>query len=248
MSTKSLLTKAVLTAGAVGVLAGAGATAASAATTPAVRGEITAVTHISHRYDGGGAGNWAVDRFTRTLTVDYLGKVSAAQIAADPALASTPYMYTATISDSGSFVNIPLALAPNQGGHYAGVTMKAGQVSGTMTGSGQFGLFYASAKDARGLAPRTLGSFRLNANPAYASPTWPELAFPAGTTFSGVTEAGFGYYYHVPAKTVVTYTYKWAKGKKVAVKHTHVLKAQNWADTAWNGDGQAPRDGQVLGR
>ena len=117
-----------------------------------------------------------------------------------------------------------------------------------MTGSGQFGLFYASARDARGLAPRTLGSFRLNANPAYASPTWPELAFPAGTTFSGVTKAGFGYYYHVPAKTVVTYTYKWAKGKKVAVKHTHVLKAQNWADTAWNGDGQAPRDGQVLGR
>jgi hypothetical protein len=239
---RSLLTKVVLTAGAIGVLAGAGATAASAATTPAVRGEITAVTHLSHRYDGGGAGNWAVDKFSRTLTINYLGKST------DPAFAATPYMYDATISDSGSFVNIPLALAPNQGGSHHGQVMKANQVTGTMTGSGQFGLFYASAKDAKGLVPRTLGNFALNANAAYASYTWPELAFPAGTVFSGVNEGGFGYYYHVPALTVTHVTYKWVHGHKVAVKHVQVLKAQNWADTAWNGDGQAPRDGQILGR
>ncbi len=246
MNTKSLLTKAVLTAGAVSVLAGAGAgagaTAASAATTPAVRGEITAVTHISHRFDGGGAGNWAVDKFSRTLQIQYLGKST------DPAYAKTPYMYTATISDSGSFVNIPLALAPNQGGNHAGQLMKANQVSGKMTGSGQFGLFYASAKDARGLVPSALKSFAVNAYPAYASPVWPELAFPAGTTFVGVNEGGFAYYYDVPALTVTHITYKWVDGKKVAVKHVHILKAQNWADTAWNGDGQAPRDGQILGR
>jgi hypothetical protein len=242
MNTKSLLTKAVLTAGAIGVLAGAGATAASAATTPAVRGEITAVTHISHRYDGGGAGNWAVDKFSRTLHIQYLGKSS------NPAYAKTPYMYTATISDSGTFVNLPDQLAPNQGGRYLGEVMKPNQVAGSMTGSGQFSLFYASAKDAKGLVPRTLNSFALNANPAYASPAWPQLAFPAGTTFSGVNEVGFGYYYHVPALTVTHVTYKWVHGKKVAVKHVRVLKAQNWADTAWNGAGQAPRDGQILGR
>ncbi|HLM88196.1 MAG TPA: hypothetical protein VK284_04075 [Streptosporangiaceae bacterium] len=242
MNTKSLLTKAVLTAGAVGVLAGAGATAASAATTPPVRGEITAVTHISHRYDGGGAGNWAVDKFSRTLQIQYLGKST------DPAYAKTPYMYTATISDTGTFVNLPGQLAPNQGGSHHGQVMKPNQVSGTMTGSGQFGLFYASAKDARGLVPRALNSFALNANPAYGSPVWPELAFPAGTVFSGVNEAGFGYYYNVPALTVTHVTYKWVHGKKVAVKHVQALKAQNWADTAWNDAGQAPRDGQILGR
>jgi hypothetical protein len=234
MNTKSLLTKVVLTAGAVGVLAGAGATAASAATAPAARGTITAVTQISHRYDGGGAGNWAVDKLSRTLQIQYLGKST------DPAYAKTPYMYTATISDSGTFVNLPGQLAPNQGGSHAGQVMKPNQVTGTMTGSGQFGLFYASAKDAKGLVPRALTSFALNANPAYRSSTWPELAFPAGTVFANVSEGGYGYDYNVPAVKVV----KIVHGKKVIV----TLKAQDWQDTAWNGDGQAPRDGQITGR
>ena len=233
MNTKSLLTKVVLTAGTVGVLAGAGA--AGASTLPATRGEITAVTHISHRYDNGGGGRWAVDKFGRTLTIDYLGKST------DPAMAATPYMYTASVSDTGTFANIPLALAPNQGGSHLGQVMKPNQVTGTMNGYGQFSLFYASAKDARGLVPRALTSFTVNANPAYASPVWPELAFPAGTTFAQVNETAYGYDYNVPALKVVT-------TDRHGVKHTHILRAQDWKDTAFNGDGQAQRDGQITGR
>ena len=59
-----------------------------------------------------------------------------------------------------------------------------------------------------------------------------------------MNEGGFGYDYNVPALTVTHI--KVVNGHKVTVKT--VLKAQNWADTAWNGDGQAPRDGQILGR
>ena len=196
------LTRAAIVAAAAGMAGGIAASSASASTTPHARGEITAVTHISHRYDNGGGGRWAVDRFDRTLVVSYLGTST------DPALAATPYEYSATIADAGTFVNLPGQLTPNQGGHNAGRVMQPNQVAGTMTGGGQFGVFYASAKDARGLVPSRLGSFTLNANPAYASPVWPELAFPAGTTFAGLNESWYAYDYNVPAKTVVTITYK----------------------------------------
>jgi hypothetical protein len=245
MNTKSLLTRIGVPVLSLGLLGGLGATlatSASAATTPHVRGEIVQVTHISHRYDGGGAGNWAVDKFNRTLTIDYLGKSS------DPAHAAAPYEYTAQVDDAGTFVNLPGQLTPNQGGHNAGRIMKPNQVTGTMTGHGQFSVFYASAKDARGLTPRSLNSFALNASPAYASSQWPALAFPAGTTITGLNEAAYAYDYTVPAKTVVTYTYKWVNGHKVPVKHVRVLKMQDWKDTAFNGDGQLQRDGNIQGR
>ena len=53
-----------------------------------------------------------------------------------------------------------------------------------MTGYGQFSVFYASAKDARGLTTRSLHSLALNANPAYAS-QWPALADPAAPQSRG---------------------------------------------------------------
>lgn len=236
---RSLLTKAVLTAGAIGVLASAGATAASAATTPA-RGTITAVTQISHSYDNGGGGShWAVDQFKRTLVLTYLGR------SADPA---HPYAYSATIIDKGTFTDLPGQLTPNQGGHSHGKVLKPVQVAGSINGYGQFGVFDASAKAAKGLVPHALRTFALNANAAYASPTWPERAFAPGTTFTGVNEAAYGYDYNVPAVTVTHITYKWVNGHKVAVKHVKVLPAQDWKDTAFNGDGQLRFDGNITGR
>ena len=82
---KSLLTKALLSTGAFAVLAGSAGTAvASAATHPA---PLTAVTKITNRLDGGGGGSWAYDSFARDLALTYLGKVTPAMVAANPALA-----------------------------------------------------------------------------------------------------------------------------------------------------------------
>ena len=113
MNTKSLLTRIGVPVLSLGLLGGLGATlatSASAATIPHVRGEIVQVTHISHRYDGGGAGNWAVDKFNRTLTIDYLGKSS------DPAHAAAPYEYTARVNDAGRLSTCPASSPPTRAG------------------------------------------------------------------------------------------------------------------------------------
>lgn len=234
---KSLLTKALLSAGAFAVLAGSAGTAvASAATHPA---PTTAVTKITSRYDSGGNGNWATDNFTRTLALTYLGKSK------DPAHATAPYMYSATLTDSnGSFKDIPFAYTPNQGGRDLGKVLKPTQVGGPMSGFGDFGLFYSSAKANNphvfaneGVPVRLRG---VTQNGEYPSSTWPELAFPAGTTFNGLNESWWGYTYQVPATTHTVVIN--------GVKHVIKTKAENWADTAWNGDGQlAPADGNITG-
>jgi hypothetical protein len=253
MNTKSLLTKAALTAGAVGILAGAGATAASAATTPAYHGHsstVTAVTRLINRNDGGGGPNpWAYDTMTRTLAVTSLGKVTitpamvTANSALAPYLGQVMYQYDATLHDVGTFKDIPGQLTPNQGGRYLGDVLKPTQVSGPMSGYGDFGLFYSTAKVN---SPRTFANegvpirLKNGQNTAYPSYTWPELAFPAGTSFVGVNEFDFGYVYQVPAtvRTVVIH----------GVKHVIRTRAQNWADTAANGDGQLQHDGNITGR
>lgn len=73
----------------------AAASAASAATTA---GTVTAHTKIVQRYDGGGAGNWAVDSMGRTLVISYLGK------SGNPA---DPYAFDAQLSDNGGFTDLP---------------------------------------------------------------------------------------------------------------------------------------------
>jgi hypothetical protein len=225
MNTKSLLQTAAVTLGAIGVLATAGAASASAATVH----PLTAKTQITNRLDGGGNGSWAYDTFNRVLSLQYLGK------SADPAHATAPYMYDAQVRDTGTFKDIPGKYTPDQGGKDLGLILKPNQVTGTMEGSGQWGVFYASSKDARGLVPSHLNGPALNT--LYPSSTWPELAFPQGTVFNGVSEFNYSYEYTVPA-TTVTHN-----------GHKHVYKAQTWLDTASNGDGQLSHaDGNITGR
>jgi hypothetical protein len=225
---------------ATGVIALGVPAALAASASAATNHTTTAVTHITNRYDGGGNGNWAYDSFNRTLTIEYLGK------SADLAYAATPYMYTAQLKDTGTFRDIPGAFTPNQGGHDAGKVLRPTQVTGAMNGFGDFGVFYSSARVnsphtyANEGVPIRLRGVIQNGLPQFASPAWPELAFPAGTTFSGVNEAWWGYTYQVPA-TVRTVTIH-------GVKHVIRTKAQNWVDAAWNGDGQLPHDGNITGR
>ena len=244
---KSLLTKALLSAGAFAVLAGSAGTlatsAASAATHPA---PLTAVTKITNRLDGGGGGSWAYDSFARNLALTYLGKVTPAMVAANPALAPYlgMYQYNATLNDSGTFKDMPGQLTPNQGKDH-GRTLKPVQVSGPMAGYGQFGVFYASqrALSYHGVlytVPPALKGTARNASPQYASSVWPELAFPNGTVFAGVTESGYSYTY----KAVPVYKVTTVNGKKVT---TLAGDKQQWVDSAWNGDGQLRGDGDILG-
>jgi hypothetical protein len=73
----------------------------------------------------------------------------------------------------------------------------------------------------------------LTQNAAYPTSTFPELAFPAATTFAGPGLFDWGWTYQVPAHVVTV------NG------HKHTVKAQNWADTLGNGAGQFRADGQI---
>jgi hypothetical protein len=180
----STILKGAAAAAAIGGLAFTTAGAASASTTSARQAKpVEAITKIVNRQDGGGGGGpWAYDSFTRDLKVYYLGKSS------DLAHASAPFMYWAQVSDTGTFRDMPGALTPNQGGHNAGRILRPGQVTGPMTGGGQWGLFYASAKAHNGLAPTKLRGVTLNAQ--YPSYNWPTLAFPATPRSSGWPSPG----------------------------------------------------------
>ena len=207
---------------------------ASAATHPV----LSSTTQITSRNDNGGGGVWAHDTMTRTLNLTYLGKVTAKDIKANPALKDTPFMYSAQITDKGKFLDIPGKHTPNQGGKNHGKRLRPVQVSGPMSGVGQFNLFYASAKAHNGLVPSALKGAKLNSK--YPSATWPELSFPAGTTFADVNEAFYDYTY----QAVPVFQVKTVNGKKVTVI---VSYKQKWEDASFNGDGQAPRAGNILG-
>jgi hypothetical protein len=232
----STILKGAAAAAVIGGLAVTTAGAASASTTSARQAKpVEAITKIVNRADNGGGGPWAYDNFTRDLKVYYLGKSS------DPAHASAPFMYWAQVSDTGTFRDMPGALTPNQGGHNAGRVLRPGQITGPMTGGGQWSLFYASSRAHNGLAPTVLKGVKLNA--LYPSSTWPELAFPAGTTFVGLAESWYDYNYQ--AVPFTKYVGKTVNGKQVIVKVTGFR--QHWEDAAFNGDGQLPRDGNILG-
>jgi hypothetical protein len=250
MKVRTIATAAAVLAG-TGALLATTATASFASTTPASHNKAAeAVTTINGKADSGGAGNtWATDRITRDLKVYYLGKST------DPAHAAAPYMYYATITDTGTFRDMPGQLTPNQGTPWTGTVLRDRQVSGPITGSASWSMFYASNKVAshKGgayLVPGFLGS-KVSNNPAYATSTWPELAFPARTVFAGpdgqaadaMNLVGWGWNYQ--AVPFTHYVVKTVNGKHVIVKVTGFQ--QHWSDTALNGDGQLPGDGNILG-
>lgn len=210
---------------AAGALVTIGAGSASAHTTG---GTVTAQTKTIDRGDSGGAGNnWAYDSMGRKVTITYLGKAGPA---------GTPYQYEATVTDAGTFKTIPGQLTPNQGGRYAGTVEPATQITGSITGGGDYSLD-ASAKVN---SPRTWANLGvptalrgLTQNGLYPTGTWPELAFPAGTTFAGPGLFNWGWTYKVPAKTVTV------NG------HKHTTKAQTWVDSLGGNAGQDRGDGQI---
>ena len=149
---------------------------------------VTAVTHMVHRGDSGGAGNnWAYDYFTRTAKITFRG---VAPLSNCGVLTGHCYAYTARLSDGGSFRTIAGQQSPNFG-TYPGVLIKR-QVKGSFHGYGLFTTFYATALPKARLVPHVVFG---NNDPSYL---WPDLFFPSWATVTGVNENDWGYYYHAP--------------------------------------------------
>ena len=216
-----------------GLIAG-GAVAATAGTAVAAPPPpVHAVTHVTNRPDGGNGGTWAYDDLTRTITIRLTGGGPGA------------YTFTAGLTDKGSFTTIKGAETPNQGGSYAGDTIRS-KVTGTVRGYAEFS-FTASNLPTPGPnagVPATENDHR--STPADSTSTWYELAFPSGTHFGG---AGIGDWSWTYKATVTTRTSRrvcltrgWCWG--VPVVH---VSHQQWVDAFNNSDGNAPSDGNITG-
>jgi hypothetical protein len=204
------------------------ASAAGASLQPAPHSH-SAATWMVNRDDSGGNGNWAKDFFVRDLTITPAGPAALTDCAAH---ATSCYAFTAALKDEGTFRTIPGAYAPNQGtdpgGHIRGV------VNGQMHGYGDFATFYATSQPDMRLVPH------VNNGDTNPSSTWPELAFPGGTAFTGLTENPWGYYYSARV-LVAAPSNPW----HIRFKIEH----QQWADTSAtaNDYGQGATAGNITG-
>jgi hypothetical protein len=199
---KSLLAGAAAVAG----LAASAAPAYASVHHAAVSTTYT-ITFTDHG-DGGSAGNmWAEDNgqvfltVTRTGTDTYTGHLSGLE---------------------GSFVTRPGELAPNQSAD-PGLTVTGNQKPGakaTITGSADYSFTADQLPLGAQTIPVTGDQPRMG--------TWEELAFPAGTDFSGgITDYSLIY----------------------RQKCTTFSVTQTWTETSTpgNNDGNAPGDGNVSG-
>jgi hypothetical protein len=212
-------TRTILTAGASTAVLGAMALPASAAPKPHLR-SVTATTLLENRGDSGGSGqDWATDKLIRSLHVTQTGGKAGA------------FTFTAAVSDSGSFTTIAGAATPNQGAPFTGKVI-AHVVSGTFKGGATY-TFTASRLPRENLVP-TQESGTPSSGPRTTS-LWYEQAFPAGTTFGGPgIDNDWGWAYTGPSCNIHV------PGGVVSVHEA-------WADTAVNGDGQLPADGNIDG-
>ena len=189
----------LLTATAAGAATATPADTNAAITTAGPTG-LSATVHstLVNRPDGGGAGDtWALDNMHRTMTLTLIGQDGS------------QYKYVATIHDTGTFTTVTGALAPNQGGKYAGTAEQASK-TGVMSGYADFS-FDASSLPSLGVA--NLGVLTTVQPDQGDTATWYEQAFPSGTSFTGPGIGNWGWDYH--------------------------LGSQHWADTYANNDGQA---------
>ena len=172
----------------------------------------TAVTHIYNNGTVPGfAGPWASSSITRTATV-----LGGAPVAPSYCGETTGpcYSYTAEVRDQGWFRAIRGALTPNQ--VVPGRTIKSA-VTGYVSGYAPFS-FYATTTPNPSLVPKTY----LNA--PYTS-TWPELFFPSGTTFAGITGIPFTFNYSA-----------WTR-----------CGFQHWTDSSYNDYGDVASAGNITG-
>lgn len=208
---KRIIIAAAAAAAATALLSGsAGASTSLRPGNPGSSG--TAVTHI---YDNGtvpgSRGTWASAWITRTATISGGTPVAAFRCGEQ---AGPCYSYTALVRDQGRFRAIRGAPTPNQARPGRTITSAViGRVNGVTPFS-----FFATARPDPGLVPAT------DRDAAYPA-MWPELFFPAGTVFAGLTGIPFSYGYG--ASTPCGY--------------------QHWTFASSSGYGDLPRDGNITG-
>ena len=205
---------------AAGAAIAATAESASAAPHPAPAGTYTATTHLTNRPDGGAVGTWALDDMTRTLTIKVTG---------------TPghYTDTATVTDEGTFAVIPGALTPNQApGRYAGdrITAHPAVWLALVNGTAHY-------------------AFTSTALPS----SLPNLGVPRTENGgAGTDEQTTGDWYAQafgPAAVVSQdgILNNWGWDYTAFVVHGAGLGIQEWTDSAANGGGNLPGDGNISG-
>jgi hypothetical protein len=156
----------------------------------------TGVTTVTNDADSGNHGDWAVDTFSRTMTVTRHGAVAVANCGGTATNGiTTCYYYTATLADTGSFQTTQGALSPNAGTKISGI------VSGTVNGGSAFEFYATSGSPSTSYVPATDDASTGKYPPSSA---WPEVFFPQGTLFAGMNEINWSYTY-VAANTCETW-------------------------------------------
>lgn len=143
-----------------------------------------AVTQLSNRLDSGDNGNWATDTIQRDLTIHHVGGD----------------VYTATVTDQGSFKTTVGANTPGPAAPVALTTSVKVGSSATIAGTATYEFTASQAPDFS-LVP-TSESGTPAPNTPQTTSLWFEQAFPAGTTFTGgMTDWGWTYRLKCPLQT-----------------------------------------------
>jgi hypothetical protein len=156
----------------------------------------SAQTDVTNDADSGNHGNWAVDTLTRQMTVTRHGAAPAADCGGTSTNGVTScWLYTALMTDEGSFTTDSGAKSPN-----AGVTIN-GVLTGSITGGSSYEFYASSGTPNSALVPATLDATSGGTN----SSNWPERFFPSTVAFGGMNEINWDYTYDAPA-TCETWT------------------------------------------
>jgi hypothetical protein len=196
------------------------ATPADATTKPKPFTFTTHTVLINRPDSGGGGNNWAKDNALRTLVITETARNATTGV----------YSFKATLTDVGTFTTVP-GLTPNQGAPYTGMH-ELHVVTGKLSGYGTY-TFTATRLPVIGNMPTH------SSTPAptgiETTSEWYKQAFPNGTVFD-VGNPGI-------QDWIWTYTYN----QTAQVGATTVNLPEFWVDSAADGGGQLPADGNIDG-
>ena len=217
-----------------------GVTAASAAThqaaAPAAAATtFTAVTKVSAHPDSGTLGdNWANDNFTRTATITRGAAVPAASCPGSGT--GKCYFYTGTLSDSGTFASVAGMKSPRA------VTLLDQSLTGTFAGGSTSIEFWSSWKTPNVAdVPKTVTG---TVSGRETSTDWVEQFFGAGAVLnSNANQAGPD---NVPAGQPDLGKWSWKYTLNFGSNKACPNDAYQWIDSATNGGGSLPGDGNIL--
>lgn len=146
----------------------------------------TATTSISNDSDSGNHGNWATDTLTRSMTVDRHSAVAVSNCGGDSSNGiTTCWYYTASMTDTGSFITVDGADSPQ-----AGVAI-SGTLAGNISGGSDYEFYASSGTPTSADVPGMLDASVNGTDSSH----WVERFFPDSTSFGDVNEINWDYSY-----------------------------------------------------